>query len=207
MKVKSPDLLPAEYECKLCHLTKPIAEMMVVYVRREKVYRLRPRCKKCHNERERGHRREYKRNYLQRWRRENAAVNKSYWNNEHVREQMRVNAARRLEKDRDAILIQGRMNRRGMGISLKEARELLKRFGPCYPSRLGLSQKGLRECERIRSALRRSGKKRFSMFEIRLMVYDDEKSNYIKPHLQKRPYQNQSKRLREWQQSRRAKAA
>lgn len=205
MKVANPKLFPAEYKCNACGLTKPVAEMISVRLRREKLYYLRPRCKACHNAKERGHRREWKRKYLQRWRKQNAALNESYWRNDRVKEQCRVNAARRLSDQQyhDAILIQGRMNRRGMGISIKEAQGLLRRFGPCYPTRFGLTPKGLKECERIRAALRRRGAKRISPFEIRLMVYEDAKSNYIKPRLQKRPYQNAAEKLRKWQRDRR----
>ena len=198
MKVTDLKLLPAEYRCNMCGLTKPIAEMVIVRRRRERDYYLKSRCKQCHNERERGHCREYKRKYLQRWRRENAAVNESYWNNEHAREQSRINAARRLENREyhDAVLIQRCLNKRGMGVSIQEAKELLKRFGPCYPSRLGLTRKGLRECERIRSRLRQRGSKRLSRFEIRLMVYED--GLYIKPERQPKAYQTAAKTLREW---------
>ncbi len=200
MKAISLDLLPNEYRCKLCDTTKPLAEMIVVYQRREKHYRLRPRCKECHNGRERGHRREWKRKYLQTWRKKNAKLNESYWRNNETKERCRVYAKKRFDEKHEALLIQGRMRRRGHPIGIAEAEELLKRFGPCYPSKLGLSKKGLRECERIRSALRRQKKARISMFEIRLMVYDDDKSNYIKPERQKKPYQHSANHLRKWHQ-------
>jgi hypothetical protein len=195
MKVEKLDQLPPEYGCKLCGLTKPLAEMIVVHVRREQSYRLRPRCKACHNERERGHRREWKREYLKRWRRGNARLNRSYWDNEQARENNRIRAGERFREKHDAILIQGRLRRHGIAVSFKEAEALLAKFGRCYPTRYGLTQEGLRECERIRSAMRRIGR-RISPIEIRIMVYED--GLYIKPNRQPRPYQRSAEKLRQW---------
>ena len=206
MRVTDLKQLPAEYGCKVCGLTKPLAEMCLVHTKRDGAYRLRPRCKDCHNARERGHRREYKRAYLRRWRKDNANINRSYWQGrDDVREKARVNARRSFERNHDALLIQGRMRRRGYPVSLDEARELLRQYGPCYPTSFGLTERGKREAERIRSALRRQGKKRISNFEIRLMVYEDDKRNFIKPRLQTRPYQRASEQLKKWQAEQRAK--
>lgn len=203
MKGKAPHFseLPGEHTCNLCQATKPITAMVIVRNRREGVYQVRPRCKDCHNQRERGHRREWKRKYLQRWRARNKELNDSYWRNPEARERARINHARRFAEKHDAILIQGRMNRRGMGITIKEAEELLKRFGRCYPTRLGLTPEGLRECERIRSAFRRSGsKRRPTNFEIRLMVYED--GLHIPPSKQPKPFKDAAKRLRRLQRAR-----
>ncbi|MEK6323591.1 MAG: hypothetical protein AABN33_18275 [Acidobacteriota bacterium] len=197
MKVQAMGLLPSEYGCNLCGLTKPVAEMVLVRLRREKAYLLRPLCKDCHNQRERGHRREWKTKYLRGWRFRNRQLSDSYWRgNPAVKEKARIRAAARFEKKHEAILIQGRLNRRGMGVSLKQAEELLQRFGPCYPSRLGLTPRGLRECERIRAGLRRRRTKRISTFEIRLMVYED--GLHIKPGRQTKPFLKAAERLREW---------
>src|SRR6185295_11057083 len=79
VKAAAPSLLPSEGFCSHCGKLKPIGEMLVVHRKREGDYYMRPRCKQCHNKRERGHRREYKRNYLRAWRKRNAALNESYW--------------------------------------------------------------------------------------------------------------------------------
>lgn len=211
-RVPSLDLLLAQGVCNICGDTKQAREMLVVYLRREKLYWMRPLCKECNNKRERGHRREYKRNYLRRWRRANAQLNESYWKgNADLRERARVASARRLEDPayHDAILIQGRMNRRGMKVSVKQAKALLKEFGRCYPSRLGLTPAGRRECERIRAALRKRPKhRRPSSFEIRLMVYQDSHRGtsgrfFIEPSKQPVPYEKSAEKLRAWQASRR----
>ncbi len=215
VKAQSVGLLPKEGRCNTCQDVKPIREMAVVHLRREKLYYMRPRCKNCHNKRERGHRREWKRKYLQRWRRENAAVNESYWKGDaDIRERARVRAAARLKDPQyhEAILIQGRLRRHGIKVSLKEAKELLKEFGRCYPTRFGLTSAGLRECERIRSALRSRPKhRRPSSFEIRIMVYQDSPRGthgrfFIKPSLQPMPYQNAAEKLRALQRARRLQA-
>lgn len=200
-RVATLDLLLDEGFCKTCQTAKPSREMVVVHLRREKLYYMKPICKDCHNKRERGHRREYKRNYLRAWRKRNAQLTESYWRNEPDRKARAIARAERMrERHGDALLIQGRMRRRGMKVSVKEAGELLRRFGCCYPTRMGLTPAGLRECERIRSSLRSRPKhRRPSAFEIRLMVYEDSKTFFIKPRLQVRPYQHASERLREWQ--------
>lgn len=207
VRVPTLGLLPPEGTCALCRETKSIREMIVIHLRREKLYYLRPLCKECNNKRERGHRREYKRKYLQRWRRENAEINESYWKgNAEGRERMRVNSARRLQNEEyhDAVLIQGRLRRHGQHVSLKEAKGLLKEFGRCYPTRFGLTPAGLQESERIRSALRSRPKhRRPKPFEIRLMVYADSPRKgrgrlFIKPSQQIKPYQHAAERLRQW---------
>lgn len=204
--------LPSSILCMECRTEKPIVEMIVVRVRKEQVYRVRPRCKKCHNERERGHRREWKRDYLRRWRRENRRLNDSYWkDNARVREQNRLNAARRIADPdyRDALAIQRRLRNRDIRVSIDEARQLLEKYGRCYPSRFGLTAAGIRECERIRSRLRyrhsRSGRRMPSGFDIRIMVYEqseDEPGLIIRPELQPVPYQTASKNLKRMHENR-----
>lgn len=195
--------LPTEYFCNYCETTKPIGEMFVVHLRREKYYKLRPICKSCFNARQRSHRREYKTKYLQNWRKTNAKLNKSYWNNSDAREKARINAAKRNSELHDAVLIQGRMRRKGMKVSIKEAAELLEKFGRRYPSPQGLTTAGRRECERIRAKLR--WRKRdygvMTNFEIRLMVYEDSADNpsfVIKPHLQSEIYQTAARNMRKY---------
>jgi len=205
VKVAKRSDLPKEHACKKCGDTKCLEQIVVTRNRRDGTFTVRDICKDCHNEHEQGHRREYKRNYLRRWRRQNAQLNESYWrNNPIVKEKARVNAARRFKSDHEAILIQGRLNRHGMSVSLAEAKILFAQFGRCYPSRFGLTPDGLRECERIRSAFRRGKHKlRFSALDIRIMVYED--GLFIKPHLQPVPYRIASARLRQWHQQQREK--
>ncbi len=174
-------------------------------------YYFRPLCKECNNARERGHRREYKRNYLRRWRRENAELDRSYWkDNPAHKEASRIGAYRRFNKNHDALLIQGRMNRRGHGITLAEAKDLLEQYGRCYPSRIGLTRAGLKRCEAVRSRLRhrtaQTGRRMLSAFEIRLMVYEEsleDKGLVIPPDLQPVPYKKASNRLKQWHRNQR----
>jgi hypothetical protein len=197
MIVRSINEIPASYVCNRCDREKPIGEMVVVRLRKKGVYLIRRRCKACHNLRERGHRREWKRKYLRRWRRENSKLNESYWR-KAAADRTRVNAHARAHfiNNHHAILIQGRLRRRlGMHVSLSEARRLLSEYGPCYPSIQGLSRKGINQCERIRSRLRRRGV-RPNLVEIRMMAYAD--GNYIKPQKQKIPYQYAAENLRRW---------
>lgn len=176
--------------------------------RKLNIYDLRPRCKKCHNEKERKHRREYKKSYLQKWRKKNAELSKTYGNNPETKKKVAENALKRFNKKHEAILIQGRMRRRGINVGIDEAEELLKTFGRCYPSPQGLSKEGLRECERIRSRLRVSPKTSFGArmptnFEIRLMVYEDSLEDtrfLISPEKQPIPYQKAAERLRKYHQ-------
>lgn len=191
--------------------------MMVAFLKKEKLFRVRPRCKACNNERERGNRREYKRKYLKKWRKRNDSLNRSYWkDNPHVKERSRINAARQREKKGDAMAIQQRMRNRGFYLSLSEAGELLAIYGRCYPTRAGLSKKGLAECERIRSRLRRSrrasyGAKMPTNFEIRLMVYEDgleDVSLLIQPELQpEKPYDSRAENMRKYWRRVRVSAA
>lgn len=209
MKAKKWEDLSPEHRCNACGQTKPLLEMVVIKRRRENEYYVRPLCKKCHNEKERGDRREYKREYLRKWRKRNAELNDSYWKgNPELRERARIRAAQKLQDQEyhDAILIQGRMRRKGFPVSLEEAKALLKEFGPCYPTRYGLTPSGLRECERIRSRLR-NRKNKFKPIEIRMMVYAEGPGMYITPSRQKRPYQSAANTLRRWQQSQREKKA
>ena len=180
--------------------------MILVHMRREGVYRLRPRCKDCNNKRERGHRREWKTKYLQRWRRENPELNESYWR-KAAADRVRVNARamNHFIKNHHAILIQGRLRRRlRMHVSLKEATSLLSQYGPCYPTVQGLTRKGIQACERIRSRLRHLGVKP-NLVEIRTMVYAD--GHYVKPQKQTIPYQCAAERLRHWQKTIRERKA
>ncbi len=182
--------------------------MIVVFKRKEKQFLLRPRCKDCHNKRERKNRREYKREYLRKWRSENSELNRSYWKDNPVyREKFRVNAYKRFIKNHETILIQGRFARRGRSITLYQAKELLKIFGRCYPTRQGLTSLGLKECERIRSRFRIKGEKPPSNFDIRLEVYENDRGHYeyvIRPEDQPEPYKTASETLRRWHRDRRA---
>jgi hypothetical protein len=171
--------------------------MVVVHLRGKGVYLIRHRCKDCNNRKERGHRREWKRQYLRRWRRENPGLNESYWR-KAAADRTKVNTHARVHflNNHHAILIQGRLRRRlGMHVSLSEARRLLSEYGPCYPTIQGLSRKGINQCERIRARLRCLGI-RPNLVEIRIMVYAD--GHYIKPPKQKIPYQHAAQNLRRW---------
>lgn len=204
--------LPSEYGCNICGETKPLVDLCLT--RTEGIYQLRPRCKACHNELERGHRRDYKRRYLQNWRKNNAVLNDSYWkDNPEVREAARVRAANRSQADKDAIAIQRRLRTQGQIVTIDEARELLAKYGRCYPSRYGLTVRGLARCEQIRSRLRnRKGKRTsfgyqmLSSFEIRVMVYeesDEEPSYIIPPDQQPIPYQKAAEKLRQYHRNQR----
>jgi hypothetical protein len=181
--------------------------MIVARLKRQKVYYLKPLCKECHNARERGHRREYKTKYLRAWRARNVKLTESYWREDPDRKaKTRINAARHFQNNHTPILIQGRLRRKGIRVSLKEAEELFKKFGRCYPTRAGLTAKGLRECERIRSTLRRGERKlRLRPIDIRIMVYED--GLFIKPSRQPFPFQKSAEKLREWQAQRRVATA
>jgi hypothetical protein len=203
MRFKALADLPQTHLCRACKETKPISEMIVIHERKTGKYLLRARCKDCQNEQERGHRRQWKRDYLRRWRKRNARLNESYWRQRSAlkREEISGRARRRYEDNRHAILIQGRLRRHGEKVSLAEAMVLLKKYGPCYPQRPGLTPEGLQECERIRGTYRRHGH-RISAFQIRLMVYED--GFFIKPaRQQKEPYRASAKKLRDWHESRR----
>jgi hypothetical protein len=194
--------LPQEYTCRCCGLTKPISEMILIRRRKTSDFMLRPRCKECHNKREQGHRREWKRKYLKLWRKRNPELNDSYWRDHQVENRPKAaeRARRQFRKHHAAILIQGRLRRRlGMSLSLKECKELARKYGPCYPTKYGLTPAGLRECERIRSSMRRTGK-RISTIEVRMMLYED--GYYITPKNQPIPYKKAANRLREWQAKR-----
>ena len=199
------------HQCNTCGAMKPIGEMIALRRKADKSLYIRPKCKDCHNSAERGHRREYKREYLRKWRKRNKALNDSYWkDNDRARERAAANARKRVAANHDAILIQGRMGRRGMNVTLEEAKELLAKYGRCYPSRFGLSKKGLKECERIRSRMRRRSKSRRmpTMFEIRLMVYEDDDGDYvfvIPPDKQPVPYRKAAETMRRYQQTARSR--
>lgn len=199
--------LPESRVCNICGVEKPWAECVVIYRKAEKRYYCRPRCKECHNASERGNRREWKRAYLQAWRKKNAALDASYRDTPAYREAARKRAAAKFVKDHDALLIQGRMNRRDEGITIAEARELCARFGRCYPTPSGLTDAGKREVERIRSSIRRrfDKRRRPSLHEIRKMVYDDNPARFvIAPEKQPVPYSFSSKRMKRMQAARKA---
>lgn len=194
--------LPEEFGCKKCGRTKALEEMVLVRRRRTHDYLLRPRCKKCHNTRERGHRREYKTKYLRRWRRDNAEINESYWRQAMAanRTALKLRARVRFARHHQAILIQSRLRRKRIKVSLREADRLYRKYGRCYPTRFGLTAWGLRECERIRSAERRLPKhQRHRNVEIRMMMYED--GHFKKPSHQKPPYQVAARRLSAWQRA------
>ena len=201
-KAARVDELPLEFKCNACGLVKPRESIIITFIKAEKFYYLRPRCKDCNNERERGHRRDWKRKYLQAWRKRNKQLNDSYWKgSERVREQSRMRAAKLWQEKHAAILIQGRLNRHGHRVTLKEAEALFERFGCCYPTRFGLTPTGLRECERIRSRMRKNKNRlRLSALDIRIMVYED--GLFITPKKQRQPYQAAAKRLRDWHRGR-----
>jgi alkylated DNA repair protein (DNA oxidative demethylase) len=209
MKAAKLEDLPVEGHCNHCDKTKPRAEMIVTRLRAEKVYYMRPKCKECHNAHERGYRRDYKRLYLQKWRKNNADVNTAYWkDNPVVREKARITAAvfRSNPDNKDAVAIQRRMRKRGHQVTLEEARELLAKYGRCYPTRYGLTTQGRRECERIRSRQRGfdNRHRRLSSFDIRLMVYEDSDENpvfLIPPAKQIEPYQKAARNMRNYQRS------
>lgn len=184
MIAKDLKSLPDTAPCRLCHQTKPLAEMVLIHRRRTADYLLRPRCKPCHNEQQRTSRREWKRSYQRRWRARNQTLNRSYWDNDTAREQSRLRALKYYQQHRDAKLIQHRLRTHGRRVTIAQARELLARFGRLYPKRAGLTARGLRECERIRSRLRHTGTS-LTAFEIRLIVYED--GWHIRPDRQPKP--------------------
>lgn len=211
-KTDRVDELPAERQCNRCRGTKPREQMIVQHRTDPKgnYYYFRPFCKECNNTRERGHRREYKTKYLRRWRRENKALTRSYWDNPQAREQNTSNAADYVRRNKDAIAIQRRLRKRGHLITMAEARDLLDKFGRCYPTKYGLTIRGQKACERMRSRLRSrqvDRRRRQSPFEIRMMVYEEglEKgSGYlVAPDQQPEPYQYARENLRQWHRNQR----
>jgi hypothetical protein len=198
MQVKRREELPEKYRCKKCGSEKPISEMLLVRHRRSGEFYLRPRCKECHNKTERGHRREYKRKYLKLWRKRNPEINEGYWRQRNAdnRKELTAQSYARFKRNHAAILIQGRLRRRmGMLVDLAEAKRLARKYGPCYPTRYGLTAKGIKECERIRSRMRRD-RETPDPVEIRMMVYED--GFYITPVRQKMPYRKAAARLSSW---------
>ena len=198
--------LPATHRCRVCKHKKPIAQMVVVRLRRTGKILLRARCKSCNNERERGHRRDWKTKYLRRWRKCNAQLDESYWRkyNRENRKQINARAERRRKKLGAVLLIQGRIYRRlGITVPLTEAKRMLATYGPMYPLRCGLTPRGLRECERIRARLRHANLP-VNVAEIRMIVYD-EPGFRKKPQCQKPTRQMlvAAERLRQWHAKRR----
>ena len=167
--------MPPNHLCNACQTVKPVGEMLVVYIKREKRYKLRPKCKPCHNLKERGHRRRQKREYLRKWRKRNKELTNSYHKTEAHREKARISSMRFYHQNRDVILIKLRFKSKRIIISTAEAKKFLKRFGRSYPKPGGLTKEGRIMCERIRSRNRNrnGGRQTLSSFEIRLMVYDD----------------------------------
>ncbi|HWF03415.1 MAG TPA: hypothetical protein VHA06_07000 [Candidatus Angelobacter sp.] len=203
MRFKTIQQLPEKHVCRKCTKEKPISEMIVIRERRTGDILLRARCKECNNKQERGHRREYKTKYLKSWRKNNPEVNESYWRQSTADNRVLINARayERFQRHHEAILIQGRLSRRGIKVSIAGAKGLYKKYGRCYPTRFGLTPAGLRECERIRSSQRRAeDSKRFSSLEIRMMVYED--GFYITPRRQPVPYKAAAQRLRSFQAQR-----
>lgn len=208
VRCSNPTILKLAYETKMS-----VADMPLTYAREI--------CDKegdgifaCNNIAERGHRREYKRQYLKNWRKNNPELNNSYWKGDaQVREAARVRAATRSQADKDAIAIQRRLRTQGESVTIAEARELLAKYGRCYPSRYGLTDLGLRRCEQIRSRLRnRKGKRAsfgyqmLSSFEIRVMVCEEsegEKGLVIPPDQQPVPYQKAAENLRRYHRNQR----
>lgn len=193
--------LPAIGHCNKCDQDKPLAEMCVFRRASEGTYCLRPRCKECayaYNRTLQG----WRRDYLRQWRRRNAALNRSYWDNPEAKEKSSQNNRKFRAANREANLIQNRLRRRGMPCSLDEARKYLAKYGPNYPTIHGLTDWGKREVERVRSACRRQGKK-ITALEIRLMVYEDSEEEprlLKKPSVQKFPYKKCGQKLRAWHQ-------
>lgn len=133
--------------------------MVVLRHRRTGRVLIRPRCKDCQNARERGRRREWKRNYLRGWRARHPDLDRQYYQAAAERNAARLRQQRlsRFRRDHAAYLIQGRLRKRGIPCPLAEARELLREYGPAYPLVCGLNQAGRREAERLRSQARRRG--------------------------------------------------
>lgn len=187
--------LPAEHHCNQCDKTKPIAEMLMV--RTKGRIELRPRCKECHNAREAGYRREYKRNYLRAWRKRNKPIDKSYRDTDTYRAANARRARRYVSENKEALAIKRRLKTHGVLVTLAEATELLQQYGRCYPTKYGLTPGGLKECERIRSTQRRRGARHpLTPFQIRVMVYED--GHFITPENQPTPYQKAAATLRDF---------
>lgn len=201
MKAKFIKDLPAGRICNRCNTEKPRDEMIVQHRTDNGGYfYMRPICKKCHNARERGHRRDYKRKYLENWRKENRAIDKSCRQTDDYREKAAKRSYRYFKENHAAILIKKRLAYRDIEITLDEAKELLERFGPCYPTPQGLTKAGLRECERIRSRLRVRNvdrRRRQTSVEIRMMVYEEDKRFVIPPDQQEMPYKSRSERMKQ----------
>ena len=198
--------LPETHNCNICGEDKPVAEMVVVRHKKTRVYDLRRRCKVCHNKKEKGHRREWKCNYQKRWRVRHRKLVKSYRQTPAYKVGNARRAYSHFTRHHEAILIAGRLRRRGMDCTMAEAREFLAKFGRCFPSCYGLTAAGRRECERIRATIRRRGAKlKLSALDIRIMVYED--GLFIAPELQPKPYQKAAERLREWQRSQKERLA
>lgn len=198
--------LPETHNCNICGQDKPVAEMLVIQSKKTRTYDLRRRCKVCHNQKQKGHRLDYKRNYLKRWRARHPKLNKSYQQKPECKRKNRRRVYEYFTRNHEAILIKGRMQRRGIECTLSEAQRFLERFGPCYPSRYGLTAAGQRECERIRATMRRRGSAlKLRNIDIRMMVYED--GLFIAPELQPKPYQKAAERLRELKRSQRERLA
>lgn len=201
MKAKLLKDLPTSRTCNRCDIDKPREEMIVQH-RNDKggYFYMRPICKDCYNAKERGHRREYKRKYLENWRKKNRALDKSYRQTDHYREKAAKRSYTYFKANHAAILIKKRLAFRDIHVTLDEAKEMLEQFGPCYPTPQGLTKKGLRECERIRSRLRVRNvdrRRRQTAVEIRMMVYEEAGDFVIPPDQQEMPYRSRSERMKQ----------
>lgn len=158
MTFASISALPPSAVCRECGAEKPLGKMVVLRVRATGRVRVRPRCKDCQNARERG-RREWKRDYLRRWRARHPDLDRQYAQAAQERNEARIRSQRlsSYRRDHAAYLIQGRLRKRGVPCPLAEARELSREYGPAYPLVCGLSPAGRREIERLRSQARRRG--------------------------------------------------
>jgi hypothetical protein len=201
VKAKLIKDLPAERICNRCDTSKPRVEMVVQHrTDNGGFFYMRPICKSCHNARERGHRREYKKQYLDNWRKRNAGLDKSYRQTDHYRQKAAERSYRYFKANHAAILIKKRLAYREIPVTLAEAKELLERFGPCYPTRQGLTKAGLRECERIRSRLRVRNvdrRRRQTATEIRMMIYEEDARFVIPPDEQEMPFKSRSERMKQ----------
>ncbi len=145
--------LPVSARCNKCGVTKPLAQMMVARSRRDSTINVRPRCKACQSEFERGHRREWKRAYCRRWREQHPGA----WRDKQDRARNTRNMKRWRTKHLAAYRMQARMRKRGWHLDWRSAGELLRDYGPAYPLASGLNAAGRREMERLRAQARRRG--------------------------------------------------
>ena len=179
MRVASYAELPEKYSCRYCNTEKPVAEMVVIRCK-GKIY-VRPLCRKCRPMRGNVERRkENQAAYLRQWRKANPELTREY-GRKVPREVSRENGYSQWDKNRAAYLIKIRLRRGGFKVTLEEARQLLKRFGPCYPLVAGLSTAGKRELLRIQKRLGRSGNS-LPGIQVRMMIYEDDEAGMGSEH-------------------------